>query len=568
MSYFLKKTKKKKGTYLQIYEGHLSQERGHVVQSCYRSLGYLEELKGSGVADPIRDAQREVDELNSAAKEEKRRGKQIGIKTPLKHAGYFPIKNILEKLGVSVVMDMLQERRRFEFRVYDVFSALVFSRIIDPCSKLSTVNSIVPDLFNDYDFTYSQVLSCIEYMGNDYEKHVELLTRKVQACYGQNTSNAYFDCTNFYFEIDREDELRRKGPSKENRPNPLVSMGLLLDADMIPIGMKIFPGNKSEKPYLREIIGQMKNKGHVSGRTIQIADKGLNCAANIYDALSNKDGYIFSKSIKALPEVEKVWVFKDDDTWTPVMDNSGKAIYYHKECTDTFCYSFKDEDGNPVEFQTLEKRIVTYNVDLAAKQKAEIKKLADKAANCTYSAAKREEFGDAGKYIKFVAPGNSKSKVVAVFDEDAYLEDLKHAGLNMLVTSEVKMNARDVYRRYHELWRIEESFRIMKTNLDARPVFLQKKESIQGHFLICYAAVLLTRLLQIKELQDRYPVGNILRFIKCYQILKVKDSEYINVTQHTDFISEFAKVTGVPLANLYLTKKNLIKMGLIKEKHT
>ena len=128
-----------------------------------------------------------------------------------------------------------------------------------------------------------------------------------------NTSKTYFDCTNFYFEIDKEDEFRKKGPSKENRRDPIIGLGLLLDANQIPIGMKLYPGNESEKPIIREVIKDLKNRNQITGKTIQVADKGLNCSNNIINAIKNKDGYIFSKSVKQLPEVEQTWVLLDND---------------------------------------------------------------------------------------------------------------------------------------------------------------------------------------------------------------------------------------------------------------
>ena len=140
-----------------------------------------------------------------------------------------------------------------------------------------------------------------------------------------DTSHTYFDCTNFYFEIDKEDDFRKNGPSKENRKSPIVGMGLLLDANQIPIGMKLYPGNESEKPIIRNIIDDLKKRNNISGKTIQVADKGLNCAENIMHALKAGDGYIFSKSVKKLPEIEKTWLLLDND-YRNVKNNKGKLL--------------------------------------------------------------------------------------------------------------------------------------------------------------------------------------------------------------------------------------------------
>ena len=140
---------------------------------------------------------------------------------------------------------------------------------------------MLPLLRDSVNYSYDQLLSGLEFMGNDYGKFIEIFNEQVKKVYDINTSKSYFDCTNFYFEIDKEDDFRRKGPSKENRKDLIVGMGLLLDADQIPIGMKLFPGNQSEKPVLRDVITELKRKNQITGRTVHVADKGLNCTQTI-----------------------------------------------------------------------------------------------------------------------------------------------------------------------------------------------------------------------------------------------------------------------------------------------
>ena len=147
--------------------------------------------------------------------------------------------------------------------------------------------------------------------------------------YPFDTAHSYFDCTNFYFEIDKEDDFRLKGSSKENKKEPIVGMGLLLDANQIPVGMKMYSGNESEKPVIRDIIDDLKQRSHISGRTIRVADKGLNCFENILHALKSGDGYIFSKSVKMLPETEKTWALLKND-YVAVKNKKGEVIYYIK----------------------------------------------------------------------------------------------------------------------------------------------------------------------------------------------------------------------------------------------
>lgn len=293
-----------------------------------------------------------------------------------------------------------------------------------------------------------------------------------------DTSRTYFDCTNFYFEIDREDDFRKKGPSKENKKEPIIGMGLLLDARQIPVGMKLFPGNESEKPVIRSIIDDLKRRNNISGKTIQVADKGLNCAENILHALKAGDGYLFSKSVKQLPETEKTWV---------LLKNGYREVKNKKG---------KETDG----------------------------------------------------------------KVKVVMNEEAARKNLELAGYNLLVTSETSMSGSEIYSTYHNLWRIEESFRIMKSQLDARPVYLQKQQTISGHFLICYLTVLLTRLLQIKVLGNSPCSEEMFDFFHGFRSVKISDRKYINLARKSDFIALLAEKTGLPLTSYFLSEAQIKKM--------
>ena len=315
MAYFLKKTKNKKGTYLQIYESYYDPERKGGAHRSHKPVGYVHELQAAGIEDPIAFFAEEVAKLNQEHKklllEEKSR--QISEDSPERLLGYFPIKNLNDSLGCKKYIDFMQTVTCFRFNVFDVLSDLIYARIVKPCSKLKTYVEVIPKLFGKHDFSLDQMYAALGYLGSEYEKVIEIYNHQINQKYKFNTSHSYFDCTNFYFEIDKEDDFRLKGPSKENKTDPIVGMGMLLDANQIPIGMKLYPGNESEKPVLRNVINELKQRNNISGRTIQVADKGLNCVNNIFHALKEGDGYIFSKSVKMLPETEKTWVLLEND---------------------------------------------------------------------------------------------------------------------------------------------------------------------------------------------------------------------------------------------------------------
>jgi len=458
----------------------------------------------------------------------------------------------------------MQSVKGFRFWISDLMEALIYSRVVNPCSKNRTCHDVIPKLYESYGLSYDQILDGVEYMGNEYEKIIEIFNHQVNLKYHFDTSTTYFDCTNFYFEIDREDNYRKKGPSKENRKDPIIGLGLLLDTNQIPIGMKLYPGNESEKPIIRDVIRELKERNQITGKTVQVADKGLNCSENIINAIKNKDGYIFSKSVKQLPETEVTWILLNDG-YKKVTDNDGKILYLIKECIDEFPYTYTDENGKKHIVRLKEKRVVTYNPKLAEKKKYEINKLVEKAKILKTSQAKKSEFGESSKYVTFSSIDQkgitTKGKVRVDINQKAIEKDLKLAGFNLLVTSELKMKADDIYNTYHNLWRIEESFKVMKSYLDARPVYLQKIESIHGHFLICYLTILLIRILQFNVLKNKYCTEKIIKFIREFRVVKIENNKYVNITSASKFMKILANDLKLPITNYFLDESQ-IKMML------
>jgi transposase len=550
MAYFLKKTVLKNRTYLAIYESFYSHEKKGTAHKCYQSLGSVETHKANGMEDPISYYQKEVDELNK--KKASQGTRKISDQSPILHLGYFPLKSILDKLNIKKYVDFFHLTHDFEYDLYELLSSLIYARSVNPCSKYRTFHEVLPNLYPSVDYSYDQLLDGLSFLGNNYEKFIELFTAQLGDQYGIDTSKTFFDCTNFYFEIDREDDFRKKGPSKENQKTPLVGLGLLLDSNQIPIGMKMYPGNESEKPVLRDVINQLKRQNNITGRTIHVADKGLNCTQNIAFSKKSGDGYLFSKSVKGLPEIEKTWVLLDQD-FKEVKDKKGNVLYCYKSCIDAFPYTIEHE-GKKVTVNLTEKRLLTYNPTLAAKKRYEINRMIEKAKTLTFSQAKKNEYGESGKYVNFIDGKGNKAKIS--INQEAIDNDLQYAGYNLLVTSETGMKDLDIYSVYHNLWRIEESFKIMKSDLDARPVFVQKEESIKGHFLICYLTVFLERIFQFNELENKYSTSEIFGFIKDFKVTQT-ENKYINTTTSSDFMNALSERTGLPLTNYFLSKTQL-----------
>ena len=560
MAYFLKKQRQGKQIYLAIYESFYSSDTKGTKHKCYKSLGSVNKLKETGINDPIAHFQKEVDELNKTSVSKKE--VLISDDPILKNLGYFPIKSLINKLDVKKTLDLFKLVNNFDYDLYTLITTLIYARCVKPCSKYKTYFEVIPSLFESVNYSYDQLLDGLSFIGNDYEKFVELFFKAYKDKYGSDTSKTYFDCTNFYFEIDKEDDFRRKGPSKENRKDPLVGLGLLLDANQIPIWMKLYPGNESEKPVLREVINDLKDRDAKIGRTIHVADKGLNCAENIAFSKTNKDGYIFSKSVKQLPDVEKTWVLNNND-WKTVKDTDGQVLYKYKSCVDDFPYSFIRDDKK-VSVKLKEKRLLTYNPSLAKKKLYEIDRMIEKARSLVLSKAKKSEFGESSKFVDFVVAnkktGEVKDDAICLsINEDKIKKEKELAGYNLIVTSEINIPDKELYATYHNLWRIEESFKVMKSDLDARPVYVQKEETIKGHFLICFLTVMLERILQFKIYDNKYSTNDLMNFFKDFSLVKT-DNGYINASKSTDFITDFTKETSLPLNHLNISETKLKKI--------
>ena len=564
MRYFVKKSKpSKKGLYLQIYKTNYVPGKGNQNKS-YKVIGYASDLIASGIPDPVAYAQNLVDELNSNLPNKKEM--KIGDISSSKNLGYFLIKSMIDYLDFDYILKLMSSNMKFHFNLSDFVRSMIYAQIVNPGSKHKAFEKVMPNIYGTESFSYDQILDTINYIGNDYQKFVELLNISIQKKWKRNTSNAYFDCTNYYFEIDLPKEDRQFGPSKEERHLPIIGQALLLDEDQIPIGMSLYPGNESEKPKIRESIENLKQRFDIDSRIVQVADKGLNCARNIYAAsIEANDGYIFSKSVhgKNLSKQEKQWVLLENENniWNEVKDSNGKLIYKYKECIDTFKYKFTNEEGKCVEFDVKEKRVVSYNPSLARKQKAQIQKQIDKAISISsLKQASKEEYGDSIKYVNFTSIDKEGEVVKSIpsLNQEKIDEDLSFAGYNLLVTSEINKSAQDIYNTYHGLWRIEESFRVMKTYLEARPVYLQNKESIYGHFTICYMALTILRLIELKVFNDELPIGQIIEFIRNYNITETLEGSFINNATKSNTLSIIQKRYGLSkLDNIQLRKKDV-----------
>ena len=562
MAYFLKVSHTKKGDYLQIYESYRNKEKKTSCHRAIKPIGYVSDLIAKGIADPIPYYKNEVAKINAKMKKLKDEEKIKKIDdSPIKNIGYFLVSSMMKSLGIQGHFDLLDKIEGENISTYDYLLNMISARIICPSSKLHTYEEILPSLYNNFKISKDQIYSKLGFIGTQYERILEIFNEAFNQKFKRKTNKVYFDCTNYYFEIDHENGMKQKGPSKENRKEPIIGMGLLLDEDQIPLTMKLYPGNESEKPIIRQCINEMKNRYKMTGKTIQVADKGLNCAKNIVEALENGDGYIYSQSVKKLESKEQVWVLLDND-YINVEDENGEILYKYKYCIDDFAYKI---DGKKIVIKQI--RVATFNRKLAAKQLAEIDKQVDKALKLSKYANKKSQYGDSAKYVTFTAVNKNgviddESEVEATLNLEKINKDKRLAGYNLIISSELNMKPQEIYNVYHRLWRIEETFRILKSQLNTRPVYVRKEENIYGHMLICYLSVFILRTLQIKKFKDEIHTHQIIDFIRNFNVIKEKDKA-VNISSMSKVLS-INSYLNLNLDNYYLSKKDIENMFKLK----
>lgn len=567
MAYFLRKTRRKNGDiYYQIYDSYYSAEERKNKNRSVEKLGLLSSLRREGESDS--ECEQRLRGMVSERERDRsgKQTKQIDDNDELVNYGYFLLEGMVRHLDIRKQIDLLTLGSRIRFSLSDVLFSLADARVIDPCSKWKTFAEVFPLMYEDptKKISLSQMYSGVCFLGTVVQDVVDILNAAIDKRFGRSLDRVYFDCTNYYFEIDCESGIKRRGPSKENRTSPIVSMALLLDSDLIPYQMEIFPGNESEKPRLPRALDRIREEKGKESKIIQVADKGLNCAENIRKCGKN-DGYIFSKAPKMMADKDLEWMF-DEKGWTDVMDKNGEVSYRYKSVTDVYDYEFKDENGKTVKFTKAEKRVATFNPSLRKKQAIELTRQYDKAMKKTASAQIKEAVG--GKNAKMISV-DAVSKKTGEELEDAQIvlsgnkekleHDLKLAGYNILITSEVAMKESEIYDVYHKLWNIERTFRMMKTQLAARPAFASTDDGIRGHFLTCYTSIVLLRLLEKKVFSGQFTVEEIIEYIKKARAFRLSDNDYCNLLKRKDAaISEYIqKRTELPLLNKRLTDSKI-----------
>ena len=571
----LKQSRRKDGrVYLSIEKSYRDEVTGKPRNKTIQSLGYLDVLEQE-YDDPIAHFKEVARRMTEEERTEKKLVLSIDMNEKLtaeaanrKNLGYAAILKIYHQLGLDAFFNNKARHENFEYNTNSIMIMLVVARLLSPGSKKKAFEE-KERYFERFNFSLTDVYRALTHFSSIATECQRHLNSQVAAQYGRNTKTIYYDVTNFYFEIDEADEFRKFGLSKEKRSNPIVQMGLAMDADGIPLHYELFPGNTVDKETFRPTIGEIR-RNYDTGRIIVVADMGVITGDNIFylqgkEKGRNFNGYVFSFSVRGGAKAFKEFVLADDGYVGPdgkpadeEADFKIKSRRIAREINVTLA------NGKKATKTVYEKQVVFWARKYALKAKAERAEVLKKAHELAANPQKynRATSYGAAKYVKNLKIDAKTGEILEgkeqpIFDSTKVAEEEKYDGYYAIVTSELDMSDIEVVDTYRGLWEIEETFRITKGVLETRPVFVSLPEHINAHFLTCFLALTIIRLLQ-RETGKRYSAE---RIVDCLNTISCSH-EHENVYLF-DYRSEISDAIGEALGIDFTNKR--LRLGEIKK---
>ena len=605
---FVKKSISNGRTFLSFAQGYRID--GKVRHKTIEKIGYFENLKKE-YDDPISHF-KELAKLknNDEIKDftiKNLNTKSIDSTSKAKNLGYVVLREIYKELDLDKFMNEKNKNLKIKYNLNEIFSLLIFSRIMYPGSKKEAYEKRDRFFEKFNNFELKDIYRSLDYF-NSYKEEIEtLLWNKTKDSYNRKTDNLYYDCTNYYFEINYNDTdlvdeegnilekgYRKRGPEKNHRPDPIIEMGLLMDSTNFPIFYDLFPGNESEKLSLLPITRKIKKNCNL-GRTVIVADRGLNTSDNIYfiagnNHNSNLDGYIYGQSVRGADEEFKKWVLDQKDYISEIVkkDDGSPETFRQMIFEDNVFKGYEEKNVIFKHKSRIYPRELSVTVDKNSKKKRKVttdqkqmvyysQKYADKQKrdrNIMIERAK-DLIANPQKYNRVTASGSAAyinnikfdKKTGAIADGlnlslklDKIKEEEKYDGYYSIVTSEINMSDRELRDKYRGLSKIEETFKITKSELNTRPVLVWTKSHIESHFLTCFVSLVITRLLESK-LGNKYSIHKIIESLKAYNSINI-EHDLCMQNYKDEIIDDLEKIFNINFSRKYLTlseiKKNFL----------
>ena len=568
---YLKKSKNNKTgrTYLYIADGYHDREKGYTKTITVQSLGYLDVLEKQ-YDDPIAHFTEVVKKMNEEKKQQNLSvPMQVSLSEKLQlntnnfyNFGYAALSKIYYELEIDkFLINKFKSRDVSEFKINNIMKLLTFSRCLFPDSKKSTYDNR-NIFFENTNFSLKEVYNALTYVEPFKEALQAYIYDHIQEQYKPKNECVFYDVTNYYFEIDDNDDFRKKGVSKEHRPNPIVQMGLFMDSLGLPMCYGLFPGNTNDCLTLKPMVQKLQTNYNI-GKVIVVADKGLNTGKNIMYQKAIGNGYVMSLSIRGANQELKDYVLNEKGyEYNKEKTYKKKSRLYPREIE-----YIKTENGKPVKAKTTvdEKQVIFWSADYAKRAKAERQPAIDKAKDLIGNIKKynKKNCYGASKYVKHLVFDKNTGEIIEAksqlsLDEEKIAEEEKLDGYYAIVSSEFDKTDDEIIDIYRGLWRIEETFKVTKSELEDRPIYVSTKEHIEAHFLTCYLALVLCRVLQHK-LNKKYSVEKILESLKQCNCSHIENNYYL-FNYFDDILKDIGDAVSIDFSNKYMRLQEIKKI--------
>ena len=530
-------------------------------------LGSIEEIKARcGDMDPIEWAKEYTKKLTLAEK-----GSKQGILLKYSasmlidknvrrscNVGYLFLQDICYSLGTDRICDAISEKYKFDYDLNDILSMLIYSRIIAPGSKLSSLES-AQNFLEQPKCNLHQIYRALGVIAKENDFFQSELYKNSQSVIARRKEVLYYDCTNYYFEIEEEDDFRKYGVSKEHRPNPIVQMGLFMDADGIPLSFSVFDGNQNEQPSMTPLEKKIL-KDFGKSDFIVCTDSGLSSTANRkFNSIQGR-GFVTTQSVKKLKGFLQEFCLDDDGWYIPGEKKKYKLSELDEE-KDHDKVFYKDRWMNEDDLE--QHLIVTYSIRYRNYQRTVRERQIERARRFVEnpSSLSRKKPNDPKRFIEpghCTADGEAASRTIPSLNQEQIDKESKYDGFYAVCTN-LDYDAAKIIRINQKRWEIEECFRIMKTEFKTRPVYLSRKDRITAHFTTCFTALVIYRILE-KKLEEQYSCEEIIGTLRTMDMMIAPGEGYIPAYTRTDLTDALHDAFGFRTDYQITSQKNMRKI--------
>ena len=565
-------SKSKNAESFYISKGYVN-DKGVSTSVIVRKLGTLKELlpEHGPTRDDVMAWAKEQARIETLKYKQEKEEKQIKLtfhagrlldyhKQTFFRGGYLFLQFIYYQMQMNKICRKLKQRYKFKYDINAILSDLIYARILEPCSKRSSYKA-ASEFLEKPSYELHDIYRALDVLGAECDMIQAEVYKNSHFMGERNDKILYYDCSNYYFEIEQEDGSKKYGKSKEHRPNPIIQMGLFMDGDGIPLAFSLFPGNANEqtslKPLEKKALGEFGCQ-----KFIYCSDAGLGSESiREYNHMGER-AYIVTQSIKKLKKEEKEWAlspqgFKRVSDDKPVditkLPEDDKGLYY------------KDE---PYTTQKLHQRlIITYSPKYALYQKSIRDKQVERAQKILDSGnakKNRKNPNDPARFIgkMAVTKDGEAANIKQYLDEDKIADEAQYDGLYAVCTDLLDDGIGDILKVSEGRWQIEECFRIMKTDFSARPIYLREENRIKAHFLICFLALTVYRYLE-KKLDSRYTCEELLDTLKAMNFAGIQEQGFIPLYRREKITDDLHEACGFRTDYQFITKS---KMRTIQKK--